>query len=79
MYRYVYGGDGGNEEHYLSLQSAGILALWYCVSLIMSRLYLGAHSPTDIRGGIALGVNVVTVPTALSLSVCVCVCVCVMI
>ena len=30
---------------------------WW-VSLILGRLYLGVHSPTDIRGGIALGTAV---------------------
>jgi len=31
------------------------LAALYIISLSFSRLYLGAHTPTDIRGGLALG------------------------
>ena len=41
----------GYTDPAVPLWAALLLASFYVASLVFSRLYLGAHSPTDIRGG----------------------------
>ncbi len=36
-------------------------AVWYFLSITLSRLYVGAHTPTDLRGGIVLGLVLVAI------------------
>ena len=31
------------------------VGLWWCLSITVSRLYLGVHSPTDVQGGMIMG------------------------
>jgi len=50
-----------NSISHESIVGLVAVCIWYIGSMCISRMYLGAHSPTDIRGGLALGFLLVAV------------------
>merc|ERR1712225_66882 len=56
---------GGQAYHQgpppCSLLLAIVLAVWWTTSLTLSRLYVGVHSPTDLRGGFVLGLLLIAI------------------
>jgi membrane-associated phospholipid phosphatase len=47
--------DPTNHTYLIPYWPALFLAVWWCVSIIGSRLYCGYHSPSDVAFGIFLG------------------------
>jgi len=52
---YYTDGYGRTAPMGLPIWGAFLLAVWWGASLTFSRLWVGAHSPTDLRGGAVLG------------------------
>lgn len=54
--------DRDNSKHAMQNNlTFGVLALAHIALLSFSRLYLGAHTATDVRGGLSLGLIVISI------------------
>jgi len=52
---YYYTGKYRSGPVSLPFPVAALLAAWWIASISFSRLFMGVHSPTDLRGGVVLG------------------------